>query len=142
MKTILFSIVLIGLTFCASAQLVTNEPSRLQNKIIYYEGKIGSGTSSTDVNYAPVFPETGGVMSATTPGNEHELKWAFVGRNQGKDVYRITITHAMKAGSSSKTSTSKEIEFDDTKMIVFQDELCCVVMESLSAEDLKKAEKH
>ena len=143
MKTILLPVVLFALTFCATAQIVTNEPSRLQNKITYYEGKIGSRPVCTAMNLAPVNPGTGGTLTAAPPGNKHELKWTFVGRNRDKDVYRIAVTRMTKdAGSSYQTTASKEVEFDGTKIIVFQDDFCCVVMESLSAEDLKSAQKH
>ena len=142
MKTILFSFVLIGLTFCANAQLVTNQPSRLKTKVICYEGKIGSGVNGSAVGFVPNDPGTGGSDTVTTSGHESELKWTFVGRNGDKDVYRFTFTRLTKAGSPNKTTSSKEVQFVGKQIIAFEDDLHTVVIESPSAEDLKKAKVH
>ena len=142
MKTLLLSIVLVGLTFCASAQISTNEPSRFKIKIISYEGKEGSGVSSGTVSFVSEEPGSGGGNTVTSPGHESELKWSFVGRNGGKDVYRFTFKRMTKTGSSNQTTSSKDIQFAGEKIIVFQDELHCVVVESPSEADLKSARSH
>jgi hypothetical protein len=144
MKTIVFSIVLIGLTFCASAQISTNQPARLKTKVISYEGKISSGARGVEINFAPesTYPGNGGSDTVTSSGHESELKWTFVGRNGNKDVYRFTFTRKTKKDSSSQTTTSKEIQFNGKQVIVFEDELHTVVMEGLSEEDLKTAKGH
>jgi hypothetical protein len=135
MKIILFSVILIGLTFCAIAQISTNLPARLKTKVVCS----GSGVSGTSVAMAPdsTYPGNGGEDNVTSPGIEHELKWTFVGRNGNKDVWNFTFTRMTKAGSSDKTTTSKEVQFDGKQTIVFEDGLHTVVMESPSAEDLK-----
>ena len=138
MKTIII-LVLLGTIFSASAQLVTNQPSRFKTKVVSYEGKIGSVINGSAVGFVPNDPGTGMV---TISGHESELKWTFVGRNGDKDVYRFTFTRKTKAGASDKTTTSKEIQFDGKQVIVFEDDLHAVVMESPSAEDLKSAQKH
>src|ERR1035437_10194607 len=114
MKTILLSIILISLTFCATAQIVTNQPARLKTKVISYEGKIGSGTRGVEINSIPdgTYFGNGGRDTVTSSGHESELKWSFVGRNRDKDVYRFVFTHMTKAGLSDKITTSKEIQFD------------------------------
>ncbi|HZF02551.1 MAG TPA: hypothetical protein VE344_11745 [Methylomirabilota bacterium] len=144
MKTILFSIVLIGLTFCANAQISTNQPARLKTKVTCYEGKIDSGVDTRSVDLASdnTYPGYVGGDDNTTLGAEHSLKWSFVGRNGSKDIYRFTFTRMTKKGSSSLTTDSKEIQFDGKQIIVFEDELHTVVMESPSTEDLKKAQGH
>jgi hypothetical protein len=143
-KTIFLSVVLFGLTFCATAQIETNQPARFQNKVISYEGKIGSGVSSSSMLLAPDGNYPGNISSntVTSPGHESKLEWVFIGRNGSKDVYLFTFTRKMKKDSSSQTTTSKEVQFVGKKVIVFEDELHCVVMESPSAEDLKKAQGH
>ena len=80
--------------------------------------------------------------TVTSPGHESKLEWTFIGRNGDKDVYRFTFTRKTKKDSSSQTTASKEVQFDGKKVIVFEDELHCVVMESPSAEDLKTAQGH
>jgi hypothetical protein len=144
MKTILFSIVLIGLTFCASAQLVTNQPARLKTKIVCGQHRLHQGGFGTAINAAPesTYLGNGGSDREISPGFEHELKWTFTGRSQGKDVYHFTFTRMTEAGSTNQTTTSKEVQFDGKQVIVFEDELHTVVMESPSAEDLKKAQGH
>ena len=142
MKILFLSLVLIGLTFCATAQISTNQPSRFKTKVISYEGKIGSGVNGSAVSFVPADPGTGGGDTVTSPGHESELKWSFVGRNGDKDVYRFTFTRMTKAGSSNKTTTSKEVQFDGKQVIVFEDDLHTVVMESPGAEDLKTAQGH
>jgi len=142
MKILFLSIILIGLTFCAAAQISTNQPSRFKTKVISYEGKVGSGVNSSAVSFVPADPGTGEGDTVTTSGRESELKWAFVGRNGDQDVYRFTFTRMTKAGLSGKTTTSKEIQFDGKQIIIFEDDLHTVVIESPSAEDLKTAQGH
>jgi hypothetical protein len=142
MKTFLLSIVSIALTCCATAQISTNQPSRFKTKVVSYEGKIGSGVNGRAVSFVPNDPGTGGGDTVTTSGHESELKWSFVGRNGDKDVYHFTFTRMTKAGSSDKTTTLKEIQFDGKQIIVFEDDLHAVVMESQSEADLKSAQKH
>jgi hypothetical protein len=143
-KAILPSVVLIGLTFCTSAQILTHQPARLKSKIISYEGKMGSGTRGVAINFAPerISPGTGGSDKITSPGHESELKWTFIGRNGNKDVYRFTFARRTKRDSSSQTTTAKEIQFDGKQIVVFEDDLHCVVMESPNEEDLKSAQNH
>ena len=142
MKIFLLSIILVGLAFCAGAQISTNQPSRFKTKVVSYEGKIGSGVNSSTVSFVPNDPGTGGDNTVTTSGHESELKWTFSGRNGDKDVYRFTFTRMTNAGSANKTTASKEIQFDGKQIIVFEDELHAVVMESPGDEDLKAAQSH
>jgi hypothetical protein len=134
MKTILFSVILIGLTFCAGAQISTNQPTRLKFKVDCFEGKINSGMRGSSACLAPdcIYPGNGGENTVTSPGRESELKCTFVGRNRDKDVWHFTFTRMTKAGSSGKVTTSKEIQFDGKQIIDFEDDLHTVVMESPS----------
>jgi hypothetical protein len=147
-KTFFLSVVLVGLTFCANAQLSTNQPSRFKTKVISYEGKIGSGVNGSTTNFVPVNTGAGGSDTVTSPGHESELKWTFVGRNGDKDVYWFTFTRTTTKTPSpgrttkDKITTAKEVQFDGKQIVVFKDELHLVVMESPSAEDLKTAQGH
>jgi len=144
MKTIIVSTVLFALTFHATAQLVTNQPARLKWKVEWSEGKINSGTGGNSVNLAPenINFGNGGEDTCTSPGWEHDLKWTFIGRNREKDVYRFTFARKTKKDSSSQTTTSKDIQFDGKRVIVFEDELHTIVMESPNEIDLKAAKGH
>jgi hypothetical protein len=140
MKTILLFLVLVGFVFSVSAQNLTSQTTaRLKFKIACFEGKLNSGPSSICSEPDTVFP---GVTESITIASPDMIKLtcAFVGRNEDKDVYRFSIKHLTNAGLS--TGTSKEVQFDGKQVIVFQDDLYRVVMESPSAEDLKSAQKY
>jgi hypothetical protein len=141
MKSLFLSIVFVGLTLCASAQISTNQPARLNTKVVCYDS---NGSSSDAASFAPdsTYPGNGGEQNITSPGTARELKWTFVGRNGSKDVWRFTFTRMTKAGSSDKTTTAREIQFDGKQIVVFKDDLHTVIMESPSAEDLKPAPKN
>jgi hypothetical protein len=138
MKQIFLFIVLISLTFCASAQISTNQCARLMTKVVCYDS---NGSSCDVASLAPdsTYPGNGGGDNVTSPGMERELKWTFVGRNGSKDVWYFTFTRMTKSGSTDKTTTSREIQFEGKQIIVFKDDLHTVIMESPGAEDLKPA---
>lgn len=139
MKTILLSLLLSGFVFSAGAQIVTNQPARFKTKIVSYEGKIGSSSFGSSINPSPELtaPGTEGTDEITSPGRESKLVWKFVGRNGGKDAYRFTFTRMIKAGVSFKTTDSKEISFDGRRIVVFQDDLHTVIIESPSEKELR-----
>jgi hypothetical protein len=143
MKSLLVTIVLLGIAFSATAQMVTNQPARFKNKVTCYDGKIGSGRSTCAIDPAVNnYPGTTVTTSkVTSPGKESELSWTFVGRNGSKDVYRFTFARLTKPGASFKTTDSKEVQFEGKPIVVFEDALHAVVMESPSAEDLKSGQK-
>jgi hypothetical protein len=143
MKRLLVTMVLLGIAFSATAQMVTNQPARFKNKVTSYEGKIGSAASTGAIDYAVNnYPGTTVTTDkVTSPGKESELKWTFVGRNGSKDVYRFTFTRLTKPSASFQTTDSKEVQFEGKPIVVFEDALHAVVMESPSAEDLKSGQK-
>jgi len=143
MKTILLFLILVGFTFSGSAQNLTSQTTaRLKFKVTCFEGKLDSGPSS--ICSEPYTVSTGVVESIaiTLSGMTNELTWGFVGRNEGKDVYRFSFKHMTKAGLSSQTAASKEVQFDGKQVIIFEDDLYRVVMESPTEDDLKKAQGH
>lgn len=133
MKLIAVSIILLGIIFCASAQLMTNQPARLKFKVIenYYSGESASFLCPTP---DAIMPGNSGENAVTSPGHEHKLKWTFIGRNQNTDVYNFTFTRTTKTGEQT---TSKKIQFEGKQVTVFKDEFHTVIMETPSAEDLK-----
>lgn len=138
MKTILLFLILVGFTFSGSAQNLTSQTTaRLKFKVTCFEGKLDSGPSS--ICSEPYTVSTGVVESIaiTLSGMTNELTWGFVGRNEGKDVYRFSFKRMTKAGLSSQTAASKEVQFDGKQVIIFEDDLYRVVMESPTEEDLK-----
>jgi len=143
MKTILLFLVLVGLAFSGSAQNLTSQTTaRLKFKVTCFEGKLNSGPSSICSEPDTVSPSVIESIAITSSGMTNELTWAFVGRNKGKDVYRFSFRRLTKAGLSSQTAASKEVQFNGKQVIIFQDDLYRVVMESPTEDDLKKAQGH
>ena len=142
MKTLLLVIALAAAAFCASAQISTNQPAQFKTKIISYEGKEGSGVSSSATSVVPNEPGYVGSDTVTSPGHESELKWWFVGRNGGKDVYHFTFKRMAKSGSTNQTTSATDVSFVGKKIIVFQDDRHCVVMETPGEDDLKTTHAH
>jgi hypothetical protein len=143
MKTILLFLVLAGFTFNGSAQNLTSQTTaRLKFKVTCFEGKLDSGPSGICSEPDTVSPGVVESIAITSSGMTNTLTWAFVGRNEGKDVYRFSFMRMTKAGVSGQTAASKEVQFDGKQVIIFQDDLYRVVMESPTEEDLKKAQGH
>lgn len=116
--------------------------ARFPYKIISWEGKEGSGASVAEVVPDPstVTTNSSGIHTSTTPGQEYELRPAFVGHAGKKDVYRFIYKHP-KGGTNSnqQVTTSKDVQFDGSRMVVFQDEQRTIVMTTPTVEDLKQA---
>jgi hypothetical protein len=140
MKTIWVILLLVGVAFSATAQIDTNKPARFKTKIVLFEGKNGADGSSITISPSPEGTSSGNevIDAGTTAGREYELKWKYIGRAGDKDSYHFTFTRMTKAGSSAKTNTSKDILFNGTKAMLFEDELHKVTLETPSEKDLKK----
>lgn len=121
----------------------TNEiTARFPYKIISWHGKEGSGASVAEVVPDPstVTTNSSGIHTSTTPGQEHELRPAFVGQAGKKDVYRFIYKHPKDGtNSNQQITTSKDVQFDGGRVVVFQDEQRTIVMTTPTAEDLKQA---
>jgi hypothetical protein len=138
MKIAAALVLALGLVFSAKAELATNQPARLKNKITCYDGKIGSANSTKSINFvADDHPGTTGSQIETTAGKESELHWTYLGQNGSKDVYSFTFTRKTKADSPQTTTDTKRVQFEGKRVVVFEDPLHAVVMEPPSAEELK-----
>jgi hypothetical protein len=142
MKTITATIILFAVAMGTHAQLTTNEPAHWQYKLTRFDGKIDSSVPTSSDTCSTPEVETIGTShedKETTPGHECDLKWEFIGRNKDKDVYHFTFTRMTKSGSSDRTTTFKDIQFDGKQVVVFEDALHTVVMKTPEPEDLKTA---
>jgi hypothetical protein len=141
MKMLLTFLLLLGFVFGASAQIVTNQSARLKTKVVFYEGKIGSGIMGSSIDPSPEDTMPGSKVrnEDTSGGQKSELAWTFVGRSGDKDVYHFTFSRMTKAGVSAKVTTSKDVLFDGRRAVIFEDDLHTVLIESPTAEDLKQA---
>ena len=105
-------------------------------------GKEGSGVSSGEIVTEPSTVMTNSVSSKTdkTPGQEHELRWVFVGHLGKKDAYRFTYKQPVAGTNSFQQITStKEVQFDGSRVVVFEDAQRIIVMTSPTEEDIKLA---
>ena len=124
---------------------VTNEiKARFPFKVVAYEGKEGSGVSVGDIVTEPSTVTTNTISShkSTTPGQEHELRQDFVGHAGKKDVYRFTYVRPNN-GTNTKPQiiSSKEVQFDGNRVVVFKDADRTIVMSSPTEADIKLAKQ-
>lgn len=140
MKTILLSLLLVGFVFSAGAQIDTNKPARFKTKVVCSDGKKSSGGSTTSINPSPdaTSPGTENIDAGTSPGREYELKWKYIGRRGGKDLYHFTFTRRTKVGAPGKTTSAKDVLFDGHQEKIFEDDLHTVIIDSPSEKDLKQ----
>jgi len=144
MKTLLVSILLSGLVLSASAQLITNVTSKLKTKITLIEGKgTKHGSSAAYINLVTEGKFKPDARDKIIKGtrDSSELHYRLLGKNQGKDIYHFSFTRFTTTNSTSNTTTSKEVQFDGKRVVVFEDELHTVIMESPSPADLKEGQE-
>lgn len=134
MKTIL-TLIFVGFVFSATAQIDTNKPARFKTKIVSHS----PGSEGTSISPSPeaIFPGSETADTVTSPGQESELKWKFIGRKGDKDLYHFTFTRMTKAGVPGKTTDTKDVLFDGHQAKLFQDDLHTVTIDSPSEKDLK-----
>jgi hypothetical protein len=138
---LILTFAVVGFAFASVAQIDTNQPARFKTKVVSYEGKVGSGTSSSAISPTPsaIFPKNETRNIITSPGHESDLRWFFLGRDGNKDVYHFTFTRMTNVNSSVKTTTSRDCSFEGRPVIVFTDNLHTVVMESPGKKDIGAA---
>jgi hypothetical protein len=140
MKTITIALLLLALGLRAGAQLATNQPSQYQCEIAWSEKETGTGGNTLNPTPDAVSPGNSGEETCTSPGHEMDLKWTFLGRDHDQDAYEITFTRMIHAGSALPTTSSKDVLFNGKRMVVFDDALHLVVIESPSDDDSKRGQ--
>jgi hypothetical protein len=66
-------------------------------------------------------------MTCGFPGRVSEIEWSFIERREAGDVYRFTRRFPLNTADVS--TTTKDVEFNDGRVIVFEDEFQVVVIE-------------
>jgi hypothetical protein len=118
------------------------DTARFPYKIMIWEGKEGSGLSSGEIVTEPSTVTTNATTKhiSTTVGQEHELQRVFVGQAGKQDVYRFTYKRpADGTNLLQQVTTSKEVKFDGTRLVIFEDARRIIVMSSPTEEDIKQA---
>jgi hypothetical protein len=131
MKTLflaLFSVWLSGHDLLA-ADVSAKSPPRFKALVTCFNGKVDSGSSCSVTCFQPdgVLHPKGGPLKCGYPGQVSEVEWTFVERRGGKDVYRFT--RVFSSDSVTATTTSKTVEFSDSRVVVFEDKFQVIVME-------------
>lgn len=93
-----------------------------------FNGKVDSGSSCSCTTAQPdgtLHPT--GKMTCGFPGQVSEIEWSFVERRGTKDVYRFT--RRFPSDTAAVSTTRKNVEFSDSRVVVFEDMFQVVVIE-------------
>jgi hypothetical protein len=126
----LLSLVMVSLTcFRLVAEDASTKGSpRFKARIACFNGKVDSGSSCTGTNFQPDGTlRTKGKMTCGFPGQVSEIEWSFVEQRNDKDVYRFT--RRFPTDTALVQTTSKTVEFSDSRVVVFEDKMQAVVIE-------------
>jgi predicted Ser/Thr protein kinase len=100
--------------------VVPSSAPRFKALITCFNGRLDSGSSCSGENFQPdgtIHPQ--GKMKCGHPGKVSEIEWSFVEQRGGKDAYRFT--RRFSADSDTASTTTKIIEFSDSRIVVFED---------------------
>lgn len=102
---------------------------RFKALVTCFNGKLDSGSSCSAPCFQPdgTLHPKGGPLKCGYPGQVSTVEWAFVERRGNKDVYRFT--RLFPADTATPTTTSKTVEFSDSRVVVFEDKFQVIVME-------------
>jgi hypothetical protein len=101
---------------------------RFKARVICFNGKLDSGSSCSGVNFQPDGPlHATGKMSCGFPGQVSEIEWSFIERRGPKDVYRFT--RRFPSDTPTPSTTNKTVEFNNSRVVVFEDQFQAVVIE-------------
>ena len=96
--------------------------------VICFNGKLDSGHSCSVTTFQPDGTlHAKGKLTCGFPGKVSEVEWSFVERRDNKDVYRFT--RLFPSDTAATSTTSKTVEFSDSRVVVFEDKFQVVVME-------------
>lgn len=101
---------------------------RFKARITCFNGEIDVRSSCSGTSFQPDGTlHATGKLTCGHPGKVSEIEWAFVERHGANDVYRFT--RRFPSDTAAVTTTTKEIEFSDRRVIVFEDTFQVIVME-------------
>jgi len=130
MKSTLFLPVTVSLTCfqLVAAEAPTIASPRFKARVACFNGKLDSGSSCSGANFQPDGTlHTKGKMRCGFPGQVSEIEWSFVERRGTNDVYRFT--RRFPTDTAAANTTSRSIEFRDSRVVVFEDTLQAIVIE-------------
>ena len=130
MKITLLSLIAVSLIcfHLGAANSQAKASPRFKARVTCFNGKVDSGSSCSSTTFQPdgaLHPK--GKMTCGFPDQVSEIEWSFVERGGTNDVYRFT--RRFPSDTAAATTTSKSIEFSDSRVVVFEDTFQAVVIE-------------
>lgn len=102
---------------------------RFKACVACFNGKVDFGSSCSVTNFQPDGTlHATGKMTCGFPGQVSEVEWSFVERRGTNDVYRFTRRFSSETPAVS--TTSKTVEFSNSRVVMFEDKFQVVVIES------------
>ncbi len=113
---------------CMAAGVPAKDRPRFKAMVSCFNIRFDSGISCSGTNFQPdgALHAKGG-MTCGFPGQVSEIEWFFVERRGNKDVYRFT--RRFPSDTATTSTTSKTVQFSDTRVVVFEDNAQTVVIE-------------
>lgn len=109
-----------------AADTPANSLPRYPFQVTCFNGKLDKSSSCTVSCPQPESAEKGG-LSCGVPNQVSKLEWSFIERRGDKDVYQIS--RRFPSDSPTASTISKNIEFHNSRIIVFEDEFQVIVMD-------------
>jgi len=131
MKNAFLSVAAVSLAcfHLGAANAPTKASPRFKARVVCFNGKLDSGSSCAGTNFQPDGAlHAKGKMTCGFPGRVSEVEWSFVERRGTNDVYRFTRRFSSEAAAARVTS--KTVEFNESRVVVFEDEVQAVVIEA------------
>src|SRR5437879_2378362 len=127
MKITLLSLVTVSLTcfHLVAADAPTKASPRFKARVACFNGKLDSGSLCAGTNFQPDGALHGkGKITCGFPGQVSEVEWSFVERRGTNDVYRFT--RRFPSDTATASTTTKSVEFSDSRVVVFEDKFQAV----------------
>ena len=103
-------------------------PPRFKAHIICFNGKVDSRSSCSTTNFQPDGTlHATGKMTCGKAGQVSEVEWSLLERRGDREVYRFT--RRFPSDTAAVSTTTKDVEFSDDRVIVFEDDYQVVVIE-------------
>lgn len=107
---------------------IFKNPPRFKARITCFNGKVDSRSSCSTTNFQPDGAlHATGKMTCGKPGQVSKIEWSFLERRDDHDVYRFT--RRFPSDNAAASTTTKDIEYRDGRVIVFEDEYQVIVIE-------------
>lgn len=108
-------------------QLFKNPP-QFKAHVICFNGKVDSRSSCSTTNFQPDGTlHATGKMTCGKPGHVSEVEWSLLERRDDHDVYRFT--RRFPSDTAAASTATKDVEFSNGRVIVFEDEYQVIVIE-------------